>query len=322
MDRRFIFLIVTVSLLCIYAGSQSYTWGFHAHKLIARNAVFTLPQEMIGFYKNNLAILVEASVQPDVRRYVIESEAPNHYIDLELYGNRKDSVLFMKWNEISEYYDYDSLKSMGILPWAIINTYFNLTNAFKQRDPDLIIRYSADLSHYISDAHVPLHTTYNYNGQETGQEGIHRLWESLIPEANSEDYTFWVGRAEYRKYIFDDIRMVISRSHFLVDSVLVIEKELSLNTRKDMKYSFQQRGNSEVRIYSEEYVKSYADLLGNMVEGQMQSAVKTTADFWYTSWIEAGQPELDGISKEIEIIAERKIQGKDSIKANKRTRLH
>jgi hypothetical protein len=38
------------------------------------------------------------------------------------------------------------------------------------------------LGHYIGDAHVPLHTTSNYNGQKTNQHGIHGLWESRIPE--------------------------------------------------------------------------------------------------------------------------------------------
>ena len=43
---------------------------------------------------------------------------------------------------------------------------------------DDVLRTAADLGHYLADAHVPLHTTGNYNGQRTNQTGIHALWET------------------------------------------------------------------------------------------------------------------------------------------------
>ncbi|HZX74578.1 MAG TPA: S1/P1 Nuclease, partial [Cyclobacteriaceae bacterium] len=45
------------------------SWGFFGHEKINRLAVFTLPPEMIGFYKKNIQYLTEASVNPDRRRY-------------------------------------------------------------------------------------------------------------------------------------------------------------------------------------------------------------------------------------------------------------
>ncbi len=42
-----------------------------------------------------------------------------------------------------------------------------------------ILKYSADLSHYIGDAHVPLHTTSNHNGQLTNQVGIHAFGKAV-----------------------------------------------------------------------------------------------------------------------------------------------
>jgi hypothetical protein len=57
-----------------------------------------------------------------------------------------------------------------------------LVDAFKARNFELILRQSAELGHYIADAHVPLHTTSNYNGQLTNQLGLHAFWESRIPE--------------------------------------------------------------------------------------------------------------------------------------------
>ena len=49
--------------------------------------------------------------------------------------------------------------------------------------------------YYVGDAHVPLHTTENYNGKMTGQKGIHGFWESRLPEINADNYNFFVLKA-------------------------------------------------------------------------------------------------------------------------------
>ena len=40
--------------------------------------------------------------------------------------------------------------------------------------------FSAIIGHYVADAHVPLHAVLNYNGQLTGQTGIHNRWEDEL----------------------------------------------------------------------------------------------------------------------------------------------
>ncbi len=61
-------------------------WGFWAHKRINRLAVFTLPPEMIVFYKDNIEYISEHAVDPDKRRYATVDEAPRHFIDIDRYG--------------------------------------------------------------------------------------------------------------------------------------------------------------------------------------------------------------------------------------------
>lgn len=36
------------------------------------------------------------------------------------------------------------------------------------------------LAHYVEDGHVPFHAVLNYDGQLTGQHGIHSRWESEL----------------------------------------------------------------------------------------------------------------------------------------------
>ena len=283
--------LLLLALLGLSITAFRPVWGFFAHERINRLAVFTLPPEMIGFYKKHIDYLERTAVNPDKRRYVVPEEAPRHYLDADHYGDSALVLLPHDWREAVARYSEDTLQAYGILPWHIYAMYHRLRDAFLVKDPAEILRISAELGHYISDAHVPLHTTENYNGQLTDQEGIHGFWESRLPEVFSEDYDFFVGKAEY----IEDPRAaawdVIASSHALVPQVLVEEKKLS-QRYAEKKYGFETRGKATVKVYALEYAREYHNVLEGMVERQMRASVKMTGDFWYTAWLDAGQPDL------------------------------
>lgn len=284
--QRIIKSISLIGLIFLFTS-----WGFFGHKQINQLAVFSLPPEMIGFYKANIDYIREASVNPDRRRLVVAEEAPRHYIDLDQYGDSAIYNVPRYWKDAVERYSEDTLKMYGIVPWHVNVMYYRLRDAFIVRDPALILKLSAELGHYISDAHVPLHTTSNYNGQQTGQEGIHGFWESRLPELFAADYNFFVGKASFIKSPQLSIWQAITNAHLQVDSVLQIEKKLSIRFG-EKKYSFETKGKQAVKVYSKEFSKAYHEALGTMVERQMRGSVKMIADFWYTAWVEAGQPDL------------------------------
>ena len=58
-------------------------WGFYGHRKINRMAVFTLPQELLTFYKPNIHFITKHAVDPDKRRYALKNEAYRHYIDID-----------------------------------------------------------------------------------------------------------------------------------------------------------------------------------------------------------------------------------------------
>lgn len=266
-------------------------WGFFAHERINRLAVFTLPPEMIGFYKRNITYIAEASVNPDRRRFAVVDEAPRHYLDLDHYG---DSALYNMprfWNEAVEKYTEDTLKAYGILPWHIQRMYLQLRDAFLVKDPQRILKVSAELGHYLADAHVPLHTTENYNGQLTDQVGIHAFWESRLPELFFDEYDFFVGPASYISNPQFEAWKAIESSHKALDSVLHYEKELAAKFG-EKKYSFEVKGKQTLKVYSKEYAKAYHELLSGMIERQMRTCIKRLGGFWYSAWVDAGQPDL------------------------------
>jgi hypothetical protein len=286
------FLLI-LFVICVPLNANS--WGFFAHQKINKLAVFTLPPEMISFYKRNIVFITENAVNPDKRRYAVKEEAARHYIDLDVYGDSAAYKLPRSWNEAVRKFSEDTLQAYGIVPWHIVHMKHQLTDAFQQRDPKRILRLSADIAHYIGDANVPLHTTRNYNGQLTGQKGIHGFWESRLPELYSDEYDFFVGRAQYLQSPQQSSWDAVFRAHNAVDSVLLFESELNASYPEDKKYSFEERGGVVVKVYSKEYSKAYHMMLHGQVEKQMQASVKMVGDFWFTCWVDAGQPELNSL---------------------------
>lgn len=291
------FFKIKIRLIIIFSLSLlSFTapvWGFFAHQRINRLAVFSLPPEMVGFYKKNIRYITEKAINPDQRRYVIPEEAPRHYIDLDVYGDSAAFTLPRYWFDAVEKYSEDTLQAYGIVPWHVNNVKNWLTNAFKNQDRNQILKLSADLGHYIADANVPLHTTENYNGQFTGQYGIHGFWESRLPELFSENYQLFVGKAEYIPNTQLRIWDAVIKAHLALDSVFLFEKELTEFRGSSTKFVIEQRGNSNLRTYSKEFSKAYHDKLSGMVERRMKASIKMIADFWYTAWVDGGQPDLN-----------------------------
>ena len=251
---------------------------------------------MIGFYKKNISYLTEAAVNPDRRRYAVPDEAPRHFIDLDEYGDSAAYHLPRYWNEAIMEFGQDTLEAHGIVPWHIQRMYWQLKDAFLMRDPQKILRLSAELGHYVADAHVPLHTTSNYDGQKTGQLGIHAFWESRLPELYFADYDFLVGKAAYLKNVQLAAWDAVAKAHQATDSVLRFEKEV-WEKAEDKKFNFETKGKKTVKVVSMEYAKTYHQLLSGMVERQFRASIKMTGDIWYTAWVDAGQPDLKQLIK-------------------------
>ncbi|MEO8112493.1 MAG: zinc dependent phospholipase C family protein [Ginsengibacter sp.] len=316
-------ILLLLVLICI--TSQSYCWGFFAHKKINYLAVFLLPPQMLILYKPNIEFISEHAVDPDKRRYAVAAEGSRHYIDIDYYGKYPYSDLPHNWKEAVVKYSEDTLQANGIVPWHIQTMLSRLTNAFKEKNFSAIMKNSAEIGHYIADAHVPLHASSNHNGQLTNQRGIHGFWESRVPELLADkQFDFFVGKAEYIKnpgvFIWDRVLESGNES----DSVLSIEKALSQQFPGDKKYSFEKRNNVVIRQYSSAYTIAFNNKLNGMVERRMRQAIFAVASFWYTAWVNAGQPDLSSLStqsftesdlKEFEQLNEKwqagKIKGRD-----------
>ena len=269
----------------------SPTWGFMGHRYITDHAIFALPISMLGFYKTNRDYLLEQCLVPDKRKHADPEEPPRHYIDIELFQESQIDSIPKFWQKAVEKYTQDSLQSFGILPWHCMKMKYFLTKAFETKDYENILRLSAELSHYIADAHVPLHTTENYNGQLTGQKGIHALWETRTLEKYIDSYSITPYQARYIPDAQNLTWSFIKESHVLVSEVLALEKQLTQEL-KDKKYQISKKGKQRVKTYSDDFVDSYHKGLNNQIQERYISSIYRVADFWYSCWVDAGRPKL------------------------------
>ncbi len=258
-------------------------------------AIFALPKEIFPLYKKHLELLVEQSVAPDIRRYRSDSEGPRHFINIDHYCANPDSiqsVLPYTWSAATAKFSEDTLNKYGTNPWQIALTFNQLVEAFKQHNVRKIIRLSSELSHYVSDAHVPLHTTTNYNGQLTKQRGIHRLWETEVPDLSWKNYRLYEIQTKYLESPLQSAWTIVQQSYRAVDSVLLSEKKLNSIFPSDKIGNPEKSGQKRANKYTEEFVKAYELELGGMHERRMRGAIEVTANMWYSAWIDAGQPNI------------------------------
>ena len=362
----------------IWSSMTSPVWGFYGHRKINYMAVFTLPTDLIPFFKHHIGYISEHAVDPDIRRYATQYEAARHYIDIDHWGELPfeevprdftaaiakysviqvidavgDTTLYdfgytraidslkavtvlnlaaegaqnafdqylrfiasdaeynyyeeewplpyqeisgfkeIKWSEGSKATLYDRFSGYGILPFYLIQHYHKLVKAMTEQNESRILSLAADMGHYIGDAHVPLHTTENYNGQMTNQLGIHAFWESRIPELQAdENYDFFVGKAKYIRDKPTYFWNIIEESHTLVADVFRIEKELSESFPSDEQYCYDDRLDRNIRTQCPEYALAYEKALAGTIEERMRESVYALGSVWYSAWVDAGKPQL------------------------------
>lgn len=300
MFTKKIFAAILFMTLLLASYNGSFGWGVWGHQHINKAAIFALPPTMRTFFFDHADFITIEAPVPDVRKYTIHDtkEGPRHYIDLETFGDHPFDALPQTWEAAKEKYGEGKLIKAGILPWYIQEMMTKLTDAFKAHDKVRILFLAADLAHYIGDAHMPLHTSLNHDGQLSGQRGIHALWESLLPELFGQSYNLRVPEATYIKDPVQETWNILKQSHGQVQTLLTTEKKLLDSWPKKKIYETDSAGNILKNKYGNArftyaFAEAYHQALHGMVEQQMRLAIQKSADYWYTAWVNAGKPDLN-----------------------------
>ena len=263
----------TFSLFLLLVGTLSFAfgWGSTGHRIINNNAVVHLPASMQLFIDQQKFFADHAS-DADHRKGSDGLESYKHYIDIDAYPDFQHIT-----------HDYDSLIAEygynvvwydnGVLPWATLWTYDSLTAQLHRGDFTAAYQTAADLGHYVADGHQPLHATKNYNGYETGNNGIHSRYESSMVDDFQNQIAITKDSVHYIDDVIGYVFNYILHSNSLCDSIFHADNAGKAAT-----------GGS----YTTQYYDTLWAHLGEMTDAQIQSATIDLASLWYTAWVNAG----------------------------------
>lgn len=293
MSARFLIRLSAIVAVLLLPARPVGGWGFWAHKEIHRHAITALPAGVREFFSAHADSIVERSVVPDLRRREDDQEQYYHYIDIDRYGAYPFAELPRVLNDAEAKYGADSVQKNGLVPWRVADLQGRLTEAMKTKNARDIVHYAADLGHYVADIHMPLHTTENYDGQLTGQVGIHWRFETAEPERSGKDYDFATGQAEYIDDPLAYTFKLILESYAFVDSVLIADRRAKEGIPERELFEVVTRNGRIEYHYSSLYYRRFNAALNGLPERRMRAAVHRLASFWYTAWVDAGEPKLD-----------------------------
>ena len=271
--------ILLTFVLIVLTSVVFLGWGDKGHKTIASYGMKNLTSVM-EIPKDWQEWVVEHSVDPDYRKGQDKTEPNKHFIDIDYYKEFQSLHMIQSLDSLKKVYPDTVIYKQGMLPWAVEATYNNLVKAFKEHNKKNTLLYMADLAHYIGDAHQPFHSCLNYNGQLTGQKGIHFRYEIDMIDSNLTyiKSKFESGKPEkvkdIRQFVFD----IIARSNSFVDLLLAADKT-----------ALQHNGTGK---YDPMYQKILWAKTKYMTIDQFNYAGKNLASAIYSAWLDAGKPNL------------------------------
>ena len=262
-------------------------WGFEAHRLIAERMIALLPAELKPLFEKRRAFIVERAVDPDLWRTVgWEDEPPNHFVDIdhEAFGPYPFEGLPRDYSAAVQKFGKDLVDQQGRLPWRTAEFYGRLQREFEslKRQPppgyalDNIALFSAVIAHYVGDGHVPLHAVTNYNGQLSGQTGLHSRWEAELFERNRNAL----------KIAPTPIKPITNPRDFMFDTLLA-----SNRAARNVLDSDRQAAEGR-EFYDDAYFSAFGKGTLPVMEQRLNESIAAVAAMITGAWEQAGKPPL------------------------------
>ncbi len=278
---KFMRTIAVISPI-FFCSFSYFLWGFPTHQMIAEKAAENLPDSPFkAFALENRQLLKEQAIYPDQRRDNDPLEGPNHYIDFEMYGIHDHKAKefengFPEPKGLVEGKQESYVK--GRVPWRIEELYDRLVVEMRTGGWEQAKRTMGEMCHYLADATMPLHTTENYDGQLSGQKGVHGRLEMEVVDPRVAILASSLKLPEPVRPLDAGARkaaiwQVLRESFSQVSAVLEADKAL-----------LPWKGAEEQK---EAFWRSQREI----IERKMGRAVWITASFWQSAWVDAGKPE-------------------------------
>ena len=276
--------VAAVAIVALLLPSPALAWGFAGHRLMMARAIDLLPPELKPFFQRFRDEIVIRVVDPDLWRNVGWEDDPNHFVDFGMpeLGAYPFAALPRDYGAAMEKFGASLMKRVGLLPWREAEMFGNLRRAFESftrqaayGTSDTVL-FSAAASHYIQDAHQPFHATNNYDGQLTGNGGIHARFERDLVERFESRLVLKPAAPKSvtapRDFAFD----TLLESHRLVNQILDADREAVA-------------GKDE---YDDDYFEKFFARVKPVLERRLSEAISATAGVIIGAWEAAGKPAV------------------------------
>jgi hypothetical protein len=271
---------VLVLLFLAAAPRPAAAWGFNGHKYIMAAAIPLLPPAIRSFFVANRTTIVEHAIDPDLWRTAgWTQEESRHFVDMDAYGPPPFANLPHVEADAVARYGQEFVDKNGTLPWRTEEIYAKLVEAFTQKtgySRDNIKFFSSVIAHYVADAHVPFHAALNYDGQLTGQSGIHARFESELFDRYRSRLIVKPGPvapvASARELVFASL----TESFSFVQPILDADRAAAAG--RD--------------LYDDTYFTLFFQKTRPILEQELAGAIRDVASVITAAWVEAGRPTV------------------------------
>jgi hypothetical protein len=277
-------IVAAAVLVAVLVPARASAWGSDAHRYIMARAIDLLPPELKPFFEHYRAEIVVRSIDPDTWRSIGWEDDPNHFIDFGMkeLGAYPFAGLPREYGAALAKFGHATLDRIGRLPWREEEEFGNLRRAFEgfTREspyaPNDVVLFSAIASHYMQDANQPFHGSVNYDGQLTGNFGIHSRFERDLFERFQSRLTVNPARPTPILNIRDAAFDILLESYSLVDPILKADSDAIAG--KD--------------LYDDAYFEALFVKVRPVLERRLADSITATAGMIMGAWQQAGKPVL------------------------------
>lgn len=281
--KKFVMLgmLALVSLLLV---GPLPAWEEEGHNHVTAHAVTLLPEPLHSVFKKHKGYLQAHDLDPDRWKPSLTFEGPLHFIDLDKFGTPPHFEDFPRgYNEAVQKFGKEPLDRNGTVPWAIERRYQLLVTAFRnlsRRPNDQPLFEAAMLSHYVGDCHVPFHACLNYDGQLTGQRGLHHRFEGEIVRR-------YLDVKSLPRLQLEPVEGPIHVAAFgwAVESFALVDPLLKADAE----------ARAAAGDYNEAYYEAFRTTALPIARQRIAQAAARLAALWSRAWEEAGKPDLQRI---------------------------
>ena len=269
-------MVAVAAVVLVAATPPAFAWGPQAHRLADDWAIGTLPANLHNYFQANRSFILEHANDPEQWTKRDRYEEMRHYIFLNKYGTFPYLDLPHSYKEAVKKYGLRHITRNGVLPWQIGEYSLKLTNAFRAHDWKHVRLDGAALAFYVADAHDPLHTTQNYDGQLTGQNGLEMRFGNELVERYSHFFIFRPDNASKVNDPTEHAFQMVLEAHTWVDQIILADLLAQGGTPG----------------YTDEYFDAFYSRVGSTTMKEISEAAHDIGSYWYSAWLNAGHPEL------------------------------